>query len=79
MMATGGIAVVRENGGNREYLVNEENCLIYNPENLQSAVDCIERIEYDEALRKRLVAGGKRTAEEREWNLIENDILKLYE
>lgn len=79
MMATGGIAVVRENGGNREYLVNEENCLIYNPENLQSAVDCIERIEYDEALRKRLVSGGKRTAEEREWNLIENDILRLYE
>ena len=29
MMATGGYAVVVPNGGNKEYLVDGENCLLY--------------------------------------------------
>lgn len=58
MMATGGIAVVAPNGGNKEYLRDEENCLLYELGNVDKAAQQIERISTDAELRNKLVEGG---------------------
>lgn len=79
MMATGGYVVVRFNEGNVEYLRDSENCLAYDPENLVSAVDAIERICVDQELRKRLYKTGIDTAMQRNWKNIKKDILTLYD
>ena len=79
MMASGGIAVVRLNDGNKEYLVPGENCLSYEPGNEEEAVSCIRRIEKDETLRKKLWAGGKETARSRNWKEVTPKILTLYQ
>ena len=50
------------NGGNIEFLRNEENCLFYKHEDLKTAVDAIERICNDELLRKKLYRNGIETA-----------------
>lgn len=76
MMATGGIAVVRPNEGNQEYLVNEKNCLLYMTE--REAVSCIERVVQDAGIREAIIAEGQKTAEERSWSSVEQQILKLY-
>lgn len=51
MMATGGYVVAVPNGGNIEYMVNEENCLLYEAEDLEAAVSAIDRISKDKELR----------------------------
>ena len=66
------------NGGNAEYLVNEENCLLYEAGKISDAVSAIERISKDNDLRMRLSKQGRKTAESRDWKNIESDILKLY-
>ncbi|MBQ7516065.1 MAG: glycosyltransferase [Schwartzia sp.] len=79
MMATGGAVVVRENEGNREYLRDGENCLFYDPADLDTAVQAIESIVRDGELRQTLLAGGLRTADERDWPRCEAAVLSLYE
>ena len=78
MMATGGFAVVAMNEGNKEYLVNGDNCLLYTLGNVDEAINAITKITSDETLRKRLYEGGIKTARNRSWKIIEKDILKLY-
>ena len=78
MMATGGIAVVAPNGGNKEYLRDEENCLLYELGNVDKAAQQIERISTDAELRNKLVEGGLKSAREREWSKIEQDIVDMY-
>ena len=78
MMATGGIAVVAPNGGNIEYLRDEENCLLYELGNVDKAAQQIERISTDAELRNKLVEGGLKSAREREWSKIEQDIVDMY-
>ena len=78
MMATGGMVVVRENGGNREYLRDGLNCLFYDPEDLSTAVRAIERICSEPDLRASLWAGGQQTADCRDWKNCETDVLNLY-
>lgn len=79
MMATGGISVVAPNEGNKEYLKDEENCLLYELGNIEMAVEQIERIRNDKELREKLIKGGLETAKQREWKNIEKEILDLYE
>ena len=79
MMATGGYVVAIPNGGNIEYMVNEENCLLYKAGDLKAAVFAIDRISEDEELRIKLSEKGRETARSRDWKQIERDILKLYE
>ena len=79
MMATGGYAVVVPNGGNKEYLVNEENCLLYPHGKIEKGIESIYRICEDEALRDKLYEGGQKTAQSREWKKLEDDILKFYD
>ena len=78
MMATGGVCLVVPNGGNNEYLKNEENCLLYEAGNIEEAVKKIERICRDKKLREKLIEHGLKTAHEREWSKVEKEILKLY-
>ena len=79
MMTTGGIAVVAPNEGNVEYLRDGENCLLYEPGNIDEAVEKINSILEDKKLREKLIKGGQETAKSREWKNIEKEILKLYE
>lgn len=78
MMASGGLVVAVQNGGNQEYLKDEENCLIYPVGNIQAGVDAILRLCRDEALRKRLQKNGKETAKQRDWSALKEKILNLY-
>lgn len=79
MMATGGYVVVVPNGGNLEYLVDGENCLMYPQGDIDQALQCIERIVDDSMLRDKLYQKGLETARARDWNIIEEDIIRLYE
>lgn len=78
MMATGGFCVVRPNEGNIEYLKDGENCLFYDPENLQSAVQQINRLVKDDKLRRKLAKGAKQTVSERDWMKVEQQVIDLY-
>ncbi len=78
MMSTGGFVVAILNDGNAEYLLPEENCLIYEQGNCDDAVKQIERIVNDDELRARLVEGGKVTAESRDWKNIGSRIVAAY-
>lgn len=79
MMATGGYVVVAPNDGNIEYLRDKENCLFYQHDDLQTAVNAIENILSDQKLQNILYENGIETARSREWNQIGSDILKLYD
>lgn len=78
MMATGGFCVVRPNEGNVEYLENEKNCLFYDPDNLDTAVEQINRLIKDKALRAKLSKGAKQTVASRDWKKIEPQVVNLY-
>ena len=79
MMATGGLTVVLPNGGNSEFLKDNENCLLYQPGNIEDAISKIEKISTDENLRNKLIQNGIKTAKSRAWASIEKEIIKLYE
>ena len=79
MMATGGMVVARPNEGNREYLKHEVNCLLYDPEDINSAVQAIHRLVEDNNLRERLCDRGFAVADSRDWSKCEESILSLYE
>lgn len=78
MMATGGYVVAVPNGGNLEYLKDGENCLFYRHGNLQDAIHAIERIVSEEKLRNTLYRNGVRTARQRDWKNMTEEILGLY-
>ena len=78
MMATGGWTVVVQNGGNSEYLKDGENCLFYPLGDEEAAVRAIERIVTDEDLREKLRENGLKTADERNWSLMREEILRQY-
>jgi glycosyltransferase involved in cell wall biosynthesis len=79
MMSTGGFVVVAPNEGNIEYLQHEKNCLLYEQGNVYSAVKAIERICSDKLLCDDLYNGGLETSKKRDWNIVYNAILSLYE
>lgn len=79
MMATGGYVVVAPNGGNLEYLRDDENCLFYDHDNLQTAVSAIEKIVKNAELREKLYENGICTAQSRDWDIIKKDVMRLYD
>ena len=79
MMATGGYAVVVPNDGNKEYLVNGENCLLYPRGDLDKGLQAIYKICDDSQLREKLYKNGIETAKKRDWKNLEQDILKFYD
>ena len=78
MMATGGYCIVVPNSGNEEYLKDEENCLFYKQGDIDSAVQCIEKLISNEDLQQRLYKNGLTTAKERDWSKYKDRILSLY-
>lgn len=79
MMATGGFAVVLRNEGNASYLVDGENCLLFDRGEDEKAARLIESLASDCELREKLRSGGKTTAESFDWNNLNDKIIKLYE
>ncbi|MDO4183429.1 MAG: glycosyltransferase [Coriobacteriia bacterium] len=79
MMATGGFVVACPNGGNVEYLVDGQNCLLYEQGNLEQGAAKIQALVDDPELRQRLLEGGRACAEQRSWEALEQDILSLYD
>lgn len=78
MMATGGFVVVAPNGGNVEYLVDGENCLMYPLGDIKTAVHKIQCISSELELQKSLYISGIRTAQKREWKNIQREIMQSY-
>jgi glycosyltransferase, family 1 len=78
MMATGGLAVVVPNGGNVEYLKDGENCLLYQQGDIAAGVAAVERLVADKALRDKLIAGGRQTANDYQWKNIEGKVAAIY-
>lgn len=79
MMATDGFVVALQNGGNKEYMKDEYNCLIYERGNYEDAVNKIERIVEDKSLRDKLLSNYKDTVEVRDWDNLREEILRLYD
>ena len=79
MMATGGYCIVVPNGGNKEYLKNEKNCLFYKLGHINEAVNAINRLINDKELQNKLYENGLETARHRDWKYFRNQILSLYE
>jgi GT2 family glycosyltransferase len=78
MMATGGIVVAVQNGGNKEIAIDNHNCLIYEQGNIPEALEKIKLVLEDEQLRNKLISNGMETAGERAWEEIEPEIVKGY-
>ena len=78
MMATGGIVLAVPNDGNIEYLKDNYNCLFYKQGDIEEAVSKIQKMIDDKKLREELIKNGLKTAKDREWKNIEEDILNLY-
>jgi glycosyltransferase involved in cell wall biosynthesis len=79
MMATGGYCIVVPNSGNEEYLKDEENCLLYKAGDIDSAIQCIEKLISNENLQKKLYENGLTTAKKRNLEAFKEEILALYE
>ena len=79
MMATGGYCIVSPNDGNKEYLKDEENCLLYKVGDIDSAIQCIEKLISNQDLQQRLYENGLITAKNRDWTKFKDKILSLYE
>lgn len=78
MMASGGFAIVVPNDGNIEYLVDRENCLMYELGKIDDAVRLIDELIGDRMLQDKLYHNGLQCAQEREWRTIEPEILAAY-
>jgi len=79
MMATGGYSIVVPNEGNKEYLIDEKNCLFYRLGDLDSAIQNINRLISDKKLQQYLYENGLITAKNRDWKKFKNKIIKLYD
>ena len=78
MMATGGFVVVIPNGGNLEYLKDQENCLMFDSGDERKAIACIEQIVSDKTVRDRLEKNGRSLAKRYDWSSVEQQIMELY-
>ncbi len=61
-MASGLPVISTTNGGQREFLTHEENCLSFEPGDHKDLAKALKRLLNDEPLRKRLAKAGRETA-----------------
>ena len=78
MMATGGYCIVVPNEGNKEYLIDGQNCLFYKLGDIDSAINNIKRLITDKQLQNYLYEHGLETAKKRNWKNFEKEIIDLY-
>ena len=78
MMATGGYCIVVPNEGNKEYLIDGQNCLFYKLGDIDSAIKNIKRLIADTQLQNHLYKYGLETAKKRNWKNFQNEIIDLY-
>ena len=78
MMASGGYVVAVPNDGNREYLIDGENALLYPAGETEQAVELIHRLCEEKGLQEKLYRGGLAAAQERSWEVIRPEIQKTY-
>lgn len=78
MMATGGVSVVVPNDGNVEYLRDKYNCLFYEQGNIDAGARAVEELVENKQLRDILVSNGLDTAENYQWDRLEEDIVNMY-
>ena len=79
MMATGGYSILVSNEGNKEYLKDGENCLLYKLGDINDALNNIKRLINDEKLQKKLYVNGIKTAQNRSWKNYKDQIISLYD
>lgn len=79
MMACGGVSVVGKVTGYDEYIVNESNALVVEPEDIEAARAAVERLINDTTLRNRLIESGRRTADEWRWDSSIDELERYYE
>ena len=79
MMATVGYVIIVLNGGNKEYLKDGENCIIYKLGDINGAVNIINKLISDEKLQEHLYVNGLITAQERDWKKFKDKIISLYD
>ena len=79
MMATGGFCISVPNENNIEYLKDGENCLLYNLGDINSGVNCFQRLINDKKLQKTLYKNGIATAKKYDWKNLKNQIISLYD
>jgi glycosyltransferase involved in cell wall biosynthesis len=79
MMATGGVVIAVSNGGNKEYLRDQYNCLLYKSGSIEGALDSIDKIVNNNNLRNKLIKNGLITAKSYKWENKKQKIISLYE
>ena len=72
------LTVTLPNGGNVEYLKDNENCLLYKAGNISQACEKIENLIASEELQQKLYLNGLKTAKERAWENVTDEILEMY-
>lgn len=78
MMATGGIAVVARNQGNKEYAIHRKNSMVYKVGQIKKARSYIYEIIENKELRDIIIKNGVMLSESRSWDNINNKIIDLY-
>lgn len=68
MMACGGTAVVAKVTGYDEYIVDNQNALVVEPNDIIGASNAVQRLIQDPSLRKRLSEAGQKTAQDWRWD-----------
>lgn len=76
-MASGLPSLAVSAGGVMEF-ANAENALLVKPQNTAALTEGLKRLLLDADLRRRLAAGGLRTAAERDWSTINDQLLADY-
>ena len=66
------------NEGNKEYLIDGQNCLFYKLGDIDSAINNIKRLITDKQLQNYLYEHGLETAKKRNWKNFEKEIIDLY-
>jgi len=67
-MACGTSVVTADCKGNRDYAINNYNCIMCDPEDVQSIKEAVILLLKNDAIRKQLIAGGLETAKHFTWD-----------
>lgn len=77
-MSCGACVITTDVGGNREFCIDKENCLIINKKDVNDIVDKVEILLKDESLRKKLVENAYKKSCEYSWENTIDELEKYY-